>query len=1034
MTLSVDRRTLGVLTAALVLLVGLVALTSSLCVTAWWRYGISVDQCPDGEVRGTYELTATGLQRGGEGSISLQGTAHFTTDGLEQVHRAPFEDFQASLLLVDGAGKSQPLERVKDTGWEVEHGLRSVRIQVPVVPDGEYLLRATLTSALGTEQLDTPVAFYAPARVHVLTDRPLYEPGQQIQFRSVVLRARDLAPLDGRPGVWTVIDPSDQVVLEEKVPAGPWGVSSGSFPLDRGAPTGRWRIRWSSGDATDEASVQVEPFTVPRFRIEAAAVRPFYRGGERPVLQGAVRYASGAPVANATLQLSWTTHGDWPPPTAWSRAEPDSGRSLGGQPGGGPQAALPQVATAGRDGRFTLELPPIPEDLRGRNTLAATLTAIDSAGDRVGGAVSVLLSGDALAVDNVTELGDGLVEGLNNRLYLRATTPDGIPLTGATLRVRRAWDAKDPGVSGVADEDGVASLQIDPGVPVNVVVPPMPFRPAPPEPSVALEDLDELIGGEVSLADQVAMEKALSAFEPCALLTLEEQTPQLAIRLAPSGAVIAVGGGASRLERCLREVAQGRRFPAGRDRLLVADLGISPANAPWVGAEWVGSPEVPSEVPGLLAEALLGTRACLPAGAEEGRLPRALEWRTRAGSDQLELAWVSDPNGEIAPAGVAECLRSRLPTWLGLGQKRSTEAMGIAALSLHGAEGVGAEDRPQATTFLGYDFLVSATVEGREVGTTRLRMRPGSVPPLRLRPSAVVASAGDKLEVQLLRGPGYLAPLPKQVNVLVGAAIQHLEVEDKRVVFSVPPDAAGWLRFETQGAQALVYVRSGSDLSVAIMPDQPAYRPGALAHLKLETRVGGEPAAAAVGLFGVDETLGQLAPLEGAQSLARVRPQVAMSAPAFGSLDAQALMLGRIRGAHAAAATVLRVTSPPPREQADRPVGVRHASVLDANGELTDVFYTVLSELHSQARRWESSAAKDQQASPATVARLWKESLEACASRGQRTTDAFGRPLRLSLLPPDLLALTDPRAVIVEATRLPEDVENWNQWVAEEQP
>ncbi len=1021
MSLSVDRRTLGVLSAAVVLLLGLVALSSSLCVTAWWRYGISVDQCPDGKVRPTYELTARGLQRGGEGSISLQGTAHYTTDGLEQVHQAPFEDFQASLALVDGAGKSQPLERVKDTGWEARQGLRSARIQIPVVPDGEYLLRATLTSALGTEQLDTPVAFYAPARVHVLTDRPLYEPGQQIQFRSVVLRAQDLTPLDGRPGVWTVTDPSGQVVLEEKVPAGPWGVSSGSFPLDRGAPTGRWGIRWSSGDATDEASVQVEPFTVPRFRVEAAPARPFYRGGERPSVQGAVRYASGAPVANATLQLSWTAQGDWPPPSAWSHE---------GAAGG----ALPTVATAGRDGRFTLELPPIPEDLSGRNTLSATLTAIDSAGDRVGGAVSILLSGDALAVDTVTELGDGLVEGLNNRLYLRATTPDGLPLAGATLRVRRAWDAKDPGVSGVADEDGVASLQLDPGVPVNVVVPPMPYRPPPPQPSVSLEGLEELIGGEVSLGDQVAMEKALSAFEPCALFTLEEQSPQLAIRITPSGAVSAVGSGASRMERCLREVAQGRRFPAGRDRLLVANLGIAPANAPWVGAELQGSPEVPSEVPGPLADALMGTRACLPAGAAEGRLPRALEWRTRAGSDQLELSWVGDPNAETTLAGAAECLRSRLPTRLGLGRKPSSDAMGIAALSLHAADGMDAEDRPQATTFLGYDFLVSATLEGREVGTTRLRMRPGTVPPLRLRPSAVVVSPGDKVEVQLLRGPGYSASLPKQVNVLVGAATRWLEVEDKQVVFQVPPDATGWLRFEIQGAQALVYVRSGSDLSVAIAPDQPAYRPGALAHLKLETRVGGKPAAAAVGLFGVDETLGQLAPLEGAQSLARVRPQVAMSAPAFGTLDAQALMLGRIRGFHAAAATVLRVTSPPPREQADRPVGVRHASVLDANGELTDVFYTVLSELHAQARRWEASAAKDQLASPATVAGLWKASLVACESRGQRIHDAFGRPLRLSFLPEDLLALTDPRAVIVEGTRLPEDVENWNQWVAEEQP
>jgi hypothetical protein len=71
---------------------------------------------------------------------------------------------------------------------------------------------------------------------------------------------------------------------------------------------------------------------------------------------------------------------------------------------------------------------------------------------------------------------------------------------------------------------------------------------------------------------------------------------------------------------------------------------------------------------------------------------------------------------------------------------------------------------------------------------------------------------------------------------------------------------------------------------------------------------------------------------------------------------------------------------------------------------------------------------------PATVAKLWKSAVETCAQRGERVDDAFGRKLRLSQLPADLLALTDPRAVIIASTRLPEDVENWNQWVAEEMP
>jgi hypothetical protein len=55
-------------------------------------------------------------------------------------------------------------------------------------------------------------------------------------------------------------------------------------------------------------------------------------------------------------------------------------------------------------------------------TLSARLAATDAAGDRVGGGVSVLLSEHALQLSAVTELEQGLVEGFNNRVYLRATS------------------------------------------------------------------------------------------------------------------------------------------------------------------------------------------------------------------------------------------------------------------------------------------------------------------------------------------------------------------------------------------------------------------------------------------------------------------------------------------------------------------------------------------------------------------------------------------------------------------------------------
>ena len=72
-------------------------------------------------------------------------------------------------------------------------------------------------------------------------------------------------------------------------------------------------------------------------------------------------------------------------------------------------------------------------------------------------------------------------------------------------------------------------------------------------------------------------------------------------------------------------------------------------------------------------------------------------------------------------------------------------------------------------------------------------------------------------------------------------------------------------------------------LSVEVSPEKPVYAPGELARLQVRTRVDGKDGPAAVGLFGVDETLAQLAPLPGAGALDSVRPAPSMASSAFGT-------------------------------------------------------------------------------------------------------------------------------------------------------
>ena len=160
---------------------------------------------------------------------------------------------------------------------------------------------------------------------------------------------------------------------------------AGSFPIDKDAATGTWQIGWSSAGASDEVGVRVEPFTLPRFRVEAHADKAYYRAGEKPAVTGAAIYSSGAPVAGAAVEIGWDVQGEWPAPTEWTT-----------------EGLLPVRSVTGSAGDFKLELPPVPSDLVGQVSLVAHISVTDAAGDRVDGGTSILLSKAGIAVSAVT--------------------------------------------------------------------------------------------------------------------------------------------------------------------------------------------------------------------------------------------------------------------------------------------------------------------------------------------------------------------------------------------------------------------------------------------------------------------------------------------------------------------------------------------------------------------------------------------------------------------------------------------------------
>lgn len=1008
---------------AAVLLVLLLSSTQ-VCFSSGLRYGLWVDQCPDGEVRQTIMVSAPSVSRGAASTVSVAVVAHYTTGKADALSREPLKRFTAKLSLL-GSGAPQPLEP-KD-GWERAGTLQVATIVLPQVNDGEYRLHAEVDSSVGHDVLEVPLPLYTPARIHVLTDRPLYEPGNTVNFRGVVLKASDLSPLDERPGVWRVSDPNGEVLLEERASAGAWGVVTGSFPLDAAAASGTWQVSWSSGQDVLTHTFTVKPFTLPRFTIATSTAKPFYRRNEKPVIKGTVKYSSGAPVAKAKVTFQWQTAGQWPAPSSWVDG-----------------TALPKLTTTGVDGSFRAELPAVPEDLKGISSLSAALSAVDVSGDVVEGSASVMLSEDLIGVSAVSELADGLVEGFNNRLYLRATTADGRVLEGVTLNVKRLWEPTDKGTDALVDEDGVASLQIDPGPAVNVVIPAMPFRPPLKAKKVTRQSLDDsLAGEEVSLSDRLAFDRVESKLEVCTRYAENERQVIAGVLASAGGKVVGIAAPGTRLGKCVRDVLNGLNFETGHERLIQAVYAFNDEDLPRLSVEPVGLPNAPDAVSQALEEAMADVRDCLPATIASAALSRMAEWKYEPRAKTLSLSWVPNRNGSRATEAVTPCIQGRLASVPLAKRAQSSEdqgddaeqsAVGVAHFTIE-APAKYESQRPQDTTMLGYEFLVTAKKGKEVIGSTKLLMNPGAVPNVRLRANSQIVEPGATVTIELLRGPEFKGELPERLYLKHGIKTFEAKVDaEKRTAsFTIPSGIEGWASVEWQEARVVFFIRPKAQLSVKVTPEKTRYAPGQIAQLSIETMVSGVGGPAAVGLFGVDETLGQLAPLPGPDELSELRPKVESSAP-FGGLDAQALAMGRVRGPNAAAATLLRVTSLPPVPEVDRVVSAQGQTVFDPNETLVDRFYVVLEELHVQTREWEAKAPQSEKMTPPLMAKLWAQSIAAVEARKESARDAWGRTLRLHRLPADLLALTDPRQVVVDGKRNREDSENWSQWVAKEQP
>lgn len=226
-------------------------------------------------------------------------------------------------IRANGAGIS-PAEVTTDAS-----GLASFSVPVPLMgtnidrsywltidADGHYGVASTRWSQ-GTVpyQFGIPTEYYARQWVgQVYTDRPLYRPGETVEYKGIVRTDDDAAysvPAADVPLELVIMNARGQQIKTEPVKLSPFGTFAGSFEIPSDAPIGdnTLSVRVTSSSAMGRFQVfgnsfRIAEFRKPEYQVEVAAAKPSYVDGDRIDVRTKASFFFGGALGNAPVQWS----------------------------------------------------------------------------------------------------------------------------------------------------------------------------------------------------------------------------------------------------------------------------------------------------------------------------------------------------------------------------------------------------------------------------------------------------------------------------------------------------------------------------------------------------------------------------------------------------------------------------------------------------------------------------------------------------------------------------------------------------------
>ncbi len=355
----------------------------------------------------------------------------YESKGLGKV--APMAGADVTVALVDSKNESKPLYAGK-TGAT---GSADIAFAVPAVADGDYVLAITTKSPAGEHIARQPVKVKREFKILLVTDKPIYQPGQEIHLRALAVDEMTLKALGDQELLFEIEDAKGNKVFKNRQKTNAYGVTSADFQLADEVLMGDYKITATLAGSKAEKSVVVKKYVLPKFKIEIKTDKKFYMPKETVKCTVQADYFFGKPVAGGEIIVKASTFDVAFRDFANAKAKTDEKGA----------------------GTFEIQLPDYfvgsPLD-KGNAFAALEIQVMDTAEHIETVSKSVPVANQPILVGAVPESGK-LVPGLENIVYVLASTPDGSPVEAdVTLKLGATT------VAGKTNPSGFAAIKITP--------------------------------------------------------------------------------------------------------------------------------------------------------------------------------------------------------------------------------------------------------------------------------------------------------------------------------------------------------------------------------------------------------------------------------------------------------------------------------------------------------------------------------------------------------------------------------------------